>query len=175
MLHGIQRWIQPVNPCPVSPVAAAAAGLRQHMQPNSSRNELREMSKQHWRAKTLLLSFSQEGNPWSTTHQHCHTTMKKRSIAGIRSDKLLAAGDYKQWLQLQGNIKPWMKTENTFGTMTQVCNSLASLICKEENTKTLKYWVVHYNAVLGTLGYAQRKKHLRWKEIKEELCWEEKR
>lgn len=45
--------------------------------------------------------------------------------------------------------------------MTQVCNSLASLVCKEENTKILKFWVVHYTAVLCTLGHAQRKKHLR--------------
>lgn len=54
--------------------------------------------------------------------------------------------------------------------MRQVSNSLASLICKEKDTKTLKFWVVQYNAVLYTQGYAQRKNHLRRKEIKEELC-----
>ena len=46
--------------------------------------------------------------------------------------------------------------------MRQVSNPVASLIRKEDNTVTLKFWLVQYSAVLYTRGYAHiEKKHLR--------------
>lgn len=117
---------------------------------------------------TEELKLSQCLSAGKETHRalHLNAVMPQRkdamgrSTAGMRSDKLLAGEDYEQRLQSQDNGKLCMKTESTCWTTRQVFNSLASLICKEEDTATLKFWVVQYHAVLYTQGYAHtEKKH----------------